>query len=161
MNCNCGSVFKIHGSHIQHLKISQDDNWVISAGLNDNLICKWEIIVKKVNSPINDSYLYDSNINKFDNYDELISNELKLNISLINEINYCNYIKNNELNFNNAAIAPDLKDNNIVIKNFKSKILQSTHKKILNDHHLRTQYKRPMGSLHLKNIIGTFVKLIL
>ena len=40
---NSGYVIRIHGSHIQTMKITSNDEFLITAGLNDQMVCKWKI----------------------------------------------------------------------------------------------------------------------
>ena len=40
---NSGYVIRIHASHIQTMKITSNDEYLITAGLNDQMICKWKI----------------------------------------------------------------------------------------------------------------------
>ena len=161
---NSGQVIRVHGGHVQTMKITLEDEFLITSGLNDHMICKWEI------KPIyNDKDLMGEN----DFYSNLDNTNLTLNmteneklrkrndisdnndididdLTLINELNYSYFDENNKK-------TEKYLDKTISIRGFNNPNLNNIFSTQLNDMDLQTQLLPTPYCLLIEYIYGSHI----
>ena len=123
LNRNSGLVFKSHASHVQTMKITSDDSYMISSGLNDQMIIKWKIIVKQNDQNALLQTMFDAQSDIIEEID-------------INDINFIS-----ELNYSFATHVSETSiDNNIAVRGF-------THP------HLNNIFSRPLTQFEKETLL--------
>ena len=159
---NSGQVLRVHTGHIQNIKITLEDEYLITSGLNDHMICKWEIkpIYNESDNIIDD---LDNNIDAPNinlNMAENDNPRIKINVNendididdlaLINELNY-SYVDENKVNIENVT------DINISIRGFNNPNLNNIFSCQLNEFDLQTQLLPTPYCLLIEYIYGSHI----
>jgi WD40 repeat protein len=159
---NSGQVLRVHTGHIQNLKISLEDEFLITSGLNDHMICKWEIkpIYNDRDNIIDDLYNNTEspniNLNMAENNNprkkiDVNENDIDIDdLALINELNY-SYVDENK-----KTLDTDL-DINISIRGFNNPNLNNIFSSQLNEIDLQTQLLPIPYFLLIEYIYGSHI----
>ena len=167
---NSGQVIRVHGGHVQTIKITLEDEFLLTSGLNDHMICKWEIKPLYNESEFIDNEFYNNlnntNINLAMNEKEELRKQSNMNYNIkLNELNYNIDINDlnliNELNYsyvdeNKKTLDTDL-DINISIRGFNNPNLNNIFSYQLNEMDLQTQLLPTPYSLIIEYIYGSHI----
>ena len=152
LNKNSGMIFRVHSSHIQTMKITSDDEFLISSGLNDQMICKW-----KIENVINDrnaitTFESDFGNKQIYNSESDFIEEINMNdVNLISELNY---------SFSNDSTTSSNRnkyDNNISVRGFMNANLNNIFSRALTNFEKDTLILPTPTCLLLEYIYGSHV----
>ena len=159
---NSGQVIRIHSGHIQNIKITLEDEYLIVSGLNDHMISKWEIKpIYNDKDYMGNKDLYndlDNNItismteDKFSKRNDLNDkNSIDIDdLNLINELNY-SYIDESK------KISEKFLDANISIRGFNNPNLNNIFSSQLYEMDLQTQLLPTPYCLLIEYIYGSHI----
>lgn len=152
---NSGNVYKVHSSHVQNIIIVGNDEYVVSAGMNDKMICKW-----KVKSLFNDSNaeMMQMNHHQMMNYNNEHNDDVNINdMNLIAELNYSFISSSNNNSCNSSNSDDDCIDNNVVVRGFSNAQLNNIFSRPLTQLEKETLLLPVPSSLLLEYIYGSHI----
>ena len=161
---NSGQVIRVHGGHVQTMKITLEDEFLITSGLNDHMICKWEIkpIYNDIDNIVDKGFynnLNNTNLtltqldeDKFRKKNDVNdANDINIDdLNLINELNYSFVDENRKTNEKNLDI-------NISIRGFNNANLNNIFSSQLHEMDIQTQLLPAPYCLLIEYIYGSHV----
>ena len=160
---NSGQVLRVHAGHIQNMKITLEDEFLITSGLNDHMICKWEIkpiyndngnISEELNNNLDNANItlnFIENNNKRKKSDINDNNNIDIDdLSLINELNYSYVDENKKISEKNFDV-------NISIRGFNNPNLNNIFSNQLNEMDIQTQLLPTPYCLLIEYIYGSHI----